>query len=409
VAEHLYDGWVGAFDASQAVNSSPRAIGTPILFQRSGQITHLRYFHRVSTDVPPTHLRLYPVGDTLSFPGLIEEVALPNPGTATGWFEVALTAPIDVTIGETYLVVAHATSLWHLAFQNFNRNYPWTLVQSLTDYALASEVALTSAGQVASYGQFVVRGVDVVFEPVPFGDFTLAELEQEFEKWLTELGSRYPDSVLPNIYGQATGANENAQNAHVTAQQVQTDLGQFRDEWPGTLAASLQTGLNTIADWLNTEADWYQSLVEDTAPAVADLVESVGTYAGVPVLTYLADLIRWANGVYDRPQLADTDEWELLDETDFTNNLLWPVEADVYRVTLSAFDPAGTSEPVGTETRHGYLGKWCPFNVQFSSEWHYFNTSSADLYVGGRMPGLGLILYRPGAGHVQAWRRKEAV
>lgn len=234
------------------------------------------------------------------------------------------------------------------------------------------------------------------------------DVEAELARWLREDGDHYDEGVLKLAYGQAAGANEKAEANGTAIAAVKADtqslLDRLTEAWRDTVASNTEGIPGFLLAW----DAFYTQFVDITAPAIADLVEAVGEFTGISVLVYLANLIRWANGINQPPQLAEGPDWELLDETDFTDNLLWPVEADVYRVTLSAFDPAGTSEPVGTETRHAYLGKWCPFNVQFSSEWHYFNTASADLYSGGRMPGLGLILYRPGAGHVQAWRRTEA-
>jgi hypothetical protein len=335
---------------------------------------------------------------------------------SVGWQWTTLSSPIQIFAGQTYIVSEHVPNGVTLSFTGGSPALPAETTSLKSE--LPNAVGITNVNHVYpinSLGSTNLYWIDVEFEtlsPDTVDPNTAgAILDQKLAAWFSTNDNTHTAELPYQTYlraGDAETAAEAAQNAHATAQQVQTDLGQFRDEWPGTLATSLQAGLNTIAGWLNTEADWYRKLVHDTADPAAAFLDRLGTYTGVGLFDLLAELIRWSNGVYDRPQLADTDDWELLDETDFTDNLLWPVEADVYRVTLSAFDPAGTSETVGTETRHGYLGKWCPFNVQFSSEWHYFNTASADLYVGGRMPGLGLILYRPGAGHVQAWRRKEA-
>lgn len=234
------------------------------------------------------------------------------------------------------------------------------------------------------------------------------DVEGELARWLREDGDHYDEGVLKLAYGQAAGANEKAEANGTAIATLQTDLTTLGTRLSQAWADTIGSNTEGIPGFLTAWDDFYTQFVDITAPAVADLVEAIGDFTGITVLGYLAKLIRFANGIDAPPQLAAGSNWELVDETDFVDNLLWPVEADLYRVTLSAFDPAGTSEPVGTETRHAYLGKWCPFNVQFSSEWHYFNTENADLYLGGRMPGLGLILYRPGAGHVQAWRRVEA-
>lgn len=235
-----------------------------------------------------------------------------------------------------------------------------------------------------------------------------ADVDAALASYLTEAGSNYAGNpiantktVVENTYNEVVDATHGLAKISGDLETLKTRLSQA---WADLVSGNLEG----IPTFLTAWSDFHQQFVEETAPGVANLLERLGEFTGLTVFDFLAKLVRFANGIDAPPQLADTSDWELLDETDFTDNLLWPVEADVYRVTLSTFDPAGTSEPVGTETRHGYLGKWCPFNVQFSSEWHYFNTANADLYLGGRMPGLGLILYRPGTGHVQAWRRKDA-
>lgn len=334
---------------------------------------------------------------------------VPDDGTV-GWQEVDLTAtPFDFFyVNPQVMISAYGGSGVHRTYGSQSSELKGEIPVNV---ALQAGYRSNSIGdqKPTAVHTGTIQGLDARFEVVPFvaPDVVSTNVEYELSRWLSEAGDHYDDSRLPFIAGQAAGANETVQDPTFGNAQIKADTAQLRTDWTTALASKLSTAADTVGSWLTTEANWYRQLVHDSAGTVASLVEKIGEITDLTVFEILAELIRWANGVNQPPQLADTTDWELVDETDFTNNLLWPVEADVYRVTLSSFDPAGTSEPVGTETRHAYLGKWCPFNVQFSSEWHYFNTTSADLWVGGRMPGLGLILYRPGAGHVQAWRRTE--
>ena len=245
-------------------------------------------------------------------------------------------------------------------------------------------------------------------EALSAGGITAGDVDAKLASYLTAAGANYSGSPLADIHTVTEDTYNQTvdNNTAITALQTDTTtlLTRLSQAWADTIGSNTEG----IPGFLTAWDAFYTQFVDITAPAVADLVDAIGTYTGITVFSYLAALIRFANGIDAPPQLAEGPNWQLFDEADFVDNLLWPVEADVYRVTLSAFDPAGTSEPVGTETRHAYLIKWCPFNVQFSSEWHYANTASADLYLGGRMPGLGLILYHGGSGHVQAWRRTEA-
>lgn len=407
--EHFWDGFTPTFQSTAFLTTNQLA-GPILKFAVPGSITKVRVWFNAATTFVFVSVDIIGVRQSVVY--VLSSTAGGPLSVSAGWNDISLISPVIVGRDQCVAVCVRGQSGTFFV-REFVAGGTHTGSANITkpDSATSFLVSTTAPNPNAS-STTIQRydGLDVEFEAhvVPGSGYTLTEISDELARWLTTGGDKYPESDLPAIKGQAEGANTNAENAWTTAQQVQTDLGDFRDEWPGTLATALQGGLTTIGDWLSTESDWYKKLVHDTAPGAASLVDKVGDFTGITVFNYLADLIRWANGVNQQPQLADTTDWELLDETDFTDNLLWPVEADVYRVTLSSFDPAGTSEPVGTETRHAYLGKWCPFNVQFSSEWHYFNTESADLYLGGRMPGLGLILYRPGAGHVQAWRRTEA-
>jgi hypothetical protein len=335
----------------------------------------------------------------------------PPDNGSVGWQEIDLSdTPIDALSFNTKIgVSAYGASGTHRTYGSQSGQLSGAIpvnVELQQGFRSLSEGDLmpndvhtgTIQGLDARLVQINVAGATVIAENV----------EAELARWLREDGDHYEESRLPFIAGQAAGANEAAQANTTAITALQTDtttlITRLSQAWADTIGSNTEGIPGFLTQW----DAFYTQFVDITAPAVANLVEAVGTFTGISVFSYLAALIRFANGIDAPPQLADTTDWELVDETDFVDNLLWPVEGDVYRVTLSVFDPAGTSEPVGTETRHAYLGKWCPFNVQFSSEWHYFNTASADLALGGRMPGLGLILYRPGAGHVQAWRRTEA-
>lgn len=372
-------------------------------------VTALRWYRDGPNRSSPDNIKLWRVGD--QFPMVVKSPVIDD--FTTGWQVTPLEVPIQIQAGVSYTVSTDTNSAGGHGSRNLSplAAPPTGIHYSYDGRRNTATGTFGFPPQVSSQNHFTFDAfIEAGDPPYPgYGGIATSDISAELARWLTPGGDLYAGSALELIYGQANGANTNAQAAHQTAQEVQTSLATHMGVWTAALAAKLDTAADTVGAWLTTEAEWYKKLVHDTADPVAAFLDKLGTYTGVGLFDLLAELIRWANGVYDRPQLADTDDWELLDETDFADNLLWPVEADIYRVTLSAFDPAGTSETVGTETRHGYLGKWCPFNVQFSSEWHYFNTASADLYVGGRMPGLGLILYRPGAGHVQAWRRKEAV
>lgn len=332
----------------------------------------------------------------------------PDDGTV-GWQEVDLSASPIYAVGyfQRYGAGAYSADggVFSAADQSVTR-------QDQAPAAIPLQYAQNHSNggdiQPDSPGTGRIYGLDLRVELANLEPATIsADVDASLASYLTAAGSNYTGNPLADIKTTVEDTYNETQDAGHGLAAIKADTQSLLDRltvaWRDTVASNTEG----IPGFLTAWDAFYTQFVTITAPAVADLVEAIGDFTGISVLGYLAALIRFANGIDAPPQLAEGPDWEMVDETDFTNNLLWPVEADLYRVTLSAFKPEGTSEAVGSETRHAYLGKWCPFNVQFSSEWHYFNTDSADLYLGGRMPGLGLILNRPGAGHVQAWRRTE--
>lgn len=408
MADHLFDGYGGTF-TTQTSTFGTEIFGTPIAFARGGTVTGVRFYRPDTTFETPAAISLWRKTGASSAT-LIESFGLAPLGANTGWFEYSLSTPEDVAVGDVLIPALSWTTTHHKSYLSGAFAQPWTLYQRLDPAGWVSTVGLTGSTSLSTFikDDFAILPIDCAFEPVPFGDFTLSELTDELQRWLTAGGDKYPDSIFPErATVQNDTYNEVAHPDHGLSA-IMASLTAGLETWTDGLAVKLGTALGADGRTLDQIYDGVENGRTEFAAGFADVLEGIGEYTGTSILAYAAELIRWANGVNAPPQLAEGDDWELLDETDFTNNLLWPVEADLYRVTLSSFDPAGTSEPVGAETRHAFLGKWCPFNVQFSSEWHYFNTPSADLYLRGRMPGLGLILYRPGTGHVQAWRRKDA-
>lgn len=407
---------VGTWVLRDAYEFTPSTVFTTVTERSWGQIFRLGgtaridgvAWYRGDTGSPgPSSLSVW---DAVSGARVWKTDSPPDNGSV-GWQEVDLSdTPLDwLALNAQPMVQAYGGTGVHQTYGPQSAEFHGEIPANVNLQAFRSNNSIGDQLPTTPFtGQAAGLDARISIIPLTGASVVAANVEAELARWLREDGDHYEESRLPFIAGQAAGANEKAEANGTAIAAVKTDtqslLDRLTEAWRDTVASNT----NGIPGFLTAWDAFYTQFVDITAPEVANLVEAIGEFTGISVFGFLAKLIRFANGIDAPPQLADTTDWELLDETDFTNNLLWPVEADVYRVTLTSFDPAGTSEPVGTETRHAYLGKWCPFNVQFSSEWHYFNTENADLYLGGRMPGLGLILYRPGAGHVQAWRRVEA-
>jgi len=370
-------------------------------------ITGVAWYRNDTTHDPPVSLSIWDFNTSVR---VWKTTDVPDDGTV-GWQEVDLSAsPIEFS-GDVpkWFVGAYVATGGHLGLAGDGAPARGEEVGAKLDAAAGRRRVDTADAIPNTTYTNQTLGLDTrVAQAYSSPGVGSGDVDAALASYLTATGANYAGSPLADIKTTVETTFNDVEDASTGLSAIKADTQSLLDRltvaWRDTVASNTEGIPGFLTQW----DDFYTQFVNITAPAVADLVDAIGTFTGITVFSYLAALIRFANGIDAPPQLADTPDWELVDETDFTNNLLWPVEADVYRVTLSAFDPAGTSEPVGTETRHAYLGKWCPFNVQFSSEWHYFNTASADLALGGRMPGLGLILYRPGAGHVQAWRRVEA-
>ena len=372
-----------------------------------GLVTGIAWYRSLTGGDPPDALTIW---DAVRRVCLFRTNDVPDSGSV-GWQELDLSdAPVRLgNYSYQTMVSCHTPAHAVVGRKEVGNAY--------SQGAVGGNIPNQGAGFLNNAGDFYpsglitdrVVGVDVRVETqVATTGSTTEDLDATLASYLTTAGANYAGSPLADIHTVTEDTYNNTNDLLTAVVAQQSDLDVLLSRLTEDVAAKLTVFLNDYGIDARGFFDQITAQVQDVTDTQADIIIWFGEYTGIPVFAFLGNLLKFLNGTFSRPQLAEGPDWELLDETDFVDNLLWPVEADVYRVTISAFDPAGTSEPVGTETRHAYLGKWCPFNVQFSSEWHYFNTTSADLSLGGRMPGLGLILYRPGTGHVQAWRRTEA-
>jgi len=345
----------------------------------------------------PTVIGLWRVSDQLEL-GRVSPVV---DDFNVGWQVSTLEHPIQLVGATDYLVAAFFPTDGGLGSSNSGEALPGG---NPVDIQITSQLRHFHDGPpyqfpsstISNYRQALDAFIEFSSEvPDPNAPTTVTDLTDALSSWLTPLGEHFAGSALDQTL-QQTQANHN-------------DLSTLLGRLTSALTAKLDTGMDTVASWLSTESEWYQQLVHATAPGAASLVDKIGNFTGVTVFNYLADLIRWANGLNAQQYRDPTTYYDPLDSTSFTTNLEWPVQADLYTVDLDSFDPAGTSEPFGTQLRYGYLAKWSILDVNLTAEWHYFNTPHARLEtLGHTMPGLAIILYRPGSGTVTAWKLKEA-
>lgn len=255
-----------------------------------------------------------------------------------------------------------------------------------------------------------IQGLDLRAENIPFvqGPQVATNVEAELARWLREDGDHYDESAVKSILGQAAGANETVQSTEYGNATIHQDTQDILTRWSDTLATKLNNTADAINDNLAVYTTALATSITDGMARLAELWNDVLACFGSTPGALLCIWDAYLRFLRFKPQLAEGPDWELVDETDFVNSIIWPVEADVYRVNLTAFNPKSTSQPVGSDTRHAYLATWATYNGEFASGWHYFSTANADLETGNRMPGLGLLLTNGGTGHIQAWRRTEA-
>lgn len=323
----------------------------------------------------------------------------PSDDGNTGWQVTQLPSPVAVVGGRSYTVCYHFGTGGGNGRLAYTSPFPkGPIGVTLLPHGSYSEANASLDFTAAGGNDSFLGGFDMYFEWGPGGDASYPSLSQTdldaaFERWLTTGGSRYTGNAV-QLQREVVDANNEGINGLLASIPEA-----FSTEWT--------TVRDTIGSWLTTEADWYKKLVHDTAPGAASLLDKVGDYTGITLFEYLAQLIRFANGLENAPLRDTSTDYDLVDSTPFDTNLAWDVPADVYTVEIDTFDPAGTSEPFGSFTRYGYLAKWSILDVDRAAEWHFFNTTKARLEVPhGTMPGLALIMYRPGTGTVTAWKLK---
>lgn len=236
---------------------------------------------------------------------------------------------------------------------------------------------------------------------------TQTQVHTELARYLESTGDLYIGSPLADTK-TVVEQNFNALSDPVSglvAQQSQ--LNELLSRLTADAAAKLTLFLDDYGINSRGFFDRVTAQLQDVTDAQADLIIWFGEFTGIPIFTYLGELLKFLNGLSKPPYRDPASFYDPVDSVAFTDNLEWHVQADLYTVDVVDFDPAGTSEPFGTLTRYGYLGKWSILDVDHASEWHFFNTPKARLeQLGYTMPGLALILNRPGSGTVTAWKLK---
>lgn len=385
------DAFWGGWDANNATHGGPTfRVTTP------SAVTALRFWRDDAGSATPGTIGLFRVSDQ----ALVGSQSPVLDDFNAGWQATPLSQPINIQDGVDYFAAAY----WPNGGGHGISGNGATLNALPSGFVLTTDNRREVAGAPFKYPTNSIPdyifAVDafVEFGPPPYPSYAglnSGDIYNELYKWLSTSGSSFAGSALDLILQNTAGNSSKIDTllSRLTAD-VANKLTVFLDDY----------GVNARGFF-----DAITAKVDNVSLAQADLLERIGDYTGVSLFQYAADTIRWLNGGSAQQYRDPVTYYDPVDSIAFANNLEWPVQADLYTVDLDTFEPGGTSEPFGTQTRYGYLGKWSPLDVTYTAEWHYFNTPHARLEnVGHTLPGLALILYRPGGGTVTAWKLKEA-
>lgn len=339
---------------------------------------------------------------------LAEANPAPDNGLA-GWQEYVFPQSVQLFPNVNYSVAMHMPG--SATTPNMSFTFPGSPGPGLVfvaDQGHAYRQTNTPAVPTAFFsGQLIA--VDVYFVegdlPEPGQGVTLSDMEALFDSYFRADNDNGHQTAIPWLtWGQASGANSNAQNAWLSAQAAQTAA-----EGNTSAIANVSTAVEgiggNVATLLNRlSADLAQKLNE-MSDGLAGLLNDAASVLGGGWEAFVSQFTRASGGSgFGLPDsLAG---WTLVDETDFTEEIAWPVAADRYVVTFTETPPRTPGTPVAGVDWHPRLAWWCELNTGLATERHYLDFAGAILQSPtGRMFGLLLNGGKNTAGHIQAWTK----
>jgi len=371
----------------------------------SNQITGVAWYRGSTSDDPPVSLSVWDRQQTVR---LWKTTDVPDDGTV-GWHEVDLTdTPLIVV---RFNAQVGAGGYWADGGQFSAKDQSADLSGEV-----GGNVPLQFAFHHEGSGDVVPATVatsriypfDIRVEPwagVSAG--AGAGVDAALASYLTSAGANYAGNPIADIKTTVENTFNDVEDGTFGLAAIKDDTALMLTRWSSALA----TKLNDTADAITTALTvWTSDLAASIAAGMAKLEELwsdiLACFASTPgaLLCVVHAYLKFLRDLTGPPEAA----WIVDAETDFTDSLEWPVQADQYRVFVETFDARGSSQTVGTHTRYVHFGKWTTMDVDVFGEWHYFSQEQSKLEDGGRrMPGLALILEHGGTGHVQALLRPE--
>lgn len=391
---------------NNAGNGSAHERGVYFQVLVQGWATKIRWYRtdaNAARAVNSIHLWHVPSGTKLA-----EGNPAPDNGLA-GWQEYVLPQSVQLFPNVNYCVAVHmpgTSTTPNMAFTFPGSPGPGLVF--VADEGHAYRQTNTPAVPTAFFAAQLIA-TDVYFVegdiPEPGQGVTLSDMEALFDSYFRADNDNGHQTAVPYLtWGQASGANSNAQNAWLSAQGAQT-AAEGNASAITNVSTQVESVGGNVSILLNRlSADLAQKL-NDVSDGLAGLLNDAASVLGGGWNTFVNQMTRATGGSgFGGPD--PLQGWTQVDEIEFTNELAWPVAADLYRVSLDNVGSKPEADPVAGVHVAYRLGWWSPLDGGFFRERRYLDGPNADLVsTNGRMPGLVLFLNNGGHGFVAAWTK----
>src|SRR5690349_15956364 len=268
----------------------------------------------------------------------------PDDGTI-GWQEVDLSdAPLDwLALNSQPMVQAYGGTGTSQSYGPQSAEFHGEVPANVNLQAFRSNNSIGDQLPTTPFtGQAAGLDARIAIIPLTGANVVAANVEAELARWLREDGDHYDEGVIKTILGQASGANETVQSEEFGNAVIHQDTQDILTRCSSALA----TKLNDPADAITTALTvWTSDPATSIAAGMAKLEELwsdiLACFASTPgaLLCVVHAYHKFLRDLTGPPEAA----WIVDAETDFTDSLEWPVQADQYRVFVETFDARGSS------------------------------------------------------------------
>ncbi len=364
------------------------------------------YWTTLNSNYGPSRLALW---TGLLPSGNLERLyTLDNPSvpSSSGWADYIPGSTITLLPGRVYHVGAWYPQTVNPTYLNSQQNdqlpqSPPLNVQVLWHPQTLNNVDNNSWGD--NYGASPVPLVDVILDGQPAPQpATVSDLNNALASYLNSGGANFSGTALSTI--QSIVSNSNYGNAGLLSF-MQGIYGQ------GTLQAGISIkDLTALIELVSAAVELVQKLLGGPPGREPGAIIDAN---GKPAIDYLIEIattvtdsrnyLETMRGIVDYPGGVG---WQLVDETDFQDDLAWTVPADLYVVSISTVPASVPDVEVAGVHWLPRLGWWAELNNQHAGERRFLDRQLSLLHDGRRrLAGLWLHCRTGTQGHVQAWQR----